>query len=178
MKNKAVFIDRDGVINKLILKNGEETSPKSVRQFEIYPYVSEAINKIKSNNLIIVITNQPDIARGKLSIQELSKINSRLNELIEIDDIFVCMHDDVDNCDCRKPKPGLIFQAVSKWDVDLKNSIVIGDSWRDMLAGKAAGIKTCYINRSSSIDKVIDIEFEYDFEAKNLLEAVNNIYVA
>ena len=171
-KRKAVFIDRDGVINKLVVIYGEKTSPKSLDQFEIFPYVAQATRRLRKDYLVIVITNQPDVARGKMSEQELKKMNRKLFKLVEIDDLYICTHDDADNCQCRKPRPGMILEAASKWNINLEKSIIIGDSWRDMLAGKRAGIRTCYINHWSNSDGVI----EYDFEAKDLSDAVKKIY--
>ena len=142
-----------------------------MEQFKIFPYIPQVISQIRKDYLVIVITNQPDIARGKMSERELKKMNRNLYELVEIDDLYICMHDDVDNCECRKPKPGMIDEAASKWNINLQESILIGDSWRDILAGKRAGLKTCYINHWSSVDRAIDKDVGYDFKANNLLEA-------
>ena len=159
-KRKAVFIDRDGVINKMIVINGEITSPKLLSQFEIYGYAEQAIRRLRKNYLVIVVSNQPDIARGRMGDLELEAMNKKLCESVDIDDMYICRHDDSDNCTCRKPRPGMLIAAAAKWNINLKDSLIIGDSWRDMLAGKSAGAKSIYINNSLNNNK----KFEFDFE--------------
>ncbi len=179
MKNqhtKAVFLDRDGVVNKLVVINGERTSPKSLDQFEIFPNLSQVLSKIREQYLIIIITNQPDIARKKLSVTELEKMHAKLREQIEIDDLYVCEHDDVDNCLCRKPKPGLIINAAKKWNIDLMNSIIVGDSWRDMLAGEKVGLTKYYVDPCKNDSHNNKIQFKYDHRVKNLKDAGKAIY--
>ena len=172
---KAIFIDRDGVINRLVKINGKETSPKRLDQLDIYNFVPYAIKQLRNNYLIIIVTNQPDIARGRISIKELNKINKKIKDEIDIDDFFICVHDDDDDCQCRKPKPGLILDAAKKWEINLSGSFIIGDSWRDMIAGKSAGLKTCWVNNNSDSSFSDPIKFAYNFEAKNLLDAINYI---
>ena len=94
----------------------------------------------------MVVTNQPDVSRGKIDKKTVTKINNFLKKEIEFDDIFVCYHDDKDNCDCRKPKSGLLIQASKKWDIDFKRSFMIGDRWRDIQAGENVGCKTIFLN--------------------------------
>jgi len=133
---KAVFLDRDGVINKAIVKNGLPTSPNSLDELEILSGVKESIIKLKKLNFIcILVTNQPNVQRGKIKKNIVIKMNNFLKKEIELDDIFVCYHDDKDNCNCRKPKPGLLLEASKKWNVDFKKSFMIGDRWRDIQVG-------------------------------------------
>ena len=144
---KAVFLDRDGVINKAFIKDGKPTSPNSLDELEILPGVKESILKLKKLNFIcLVVTNQPDVPRGKINKNNVIKINNFLKKKIELDDIFVCYHDDKDNCNCRKPKPGLLLQAGKKWNVDFKKSFMIGDRWRDIQAGEKVVCKTIYLD--------------------------------
>ncbi|HHT9125294.1 MAG TPA: D-glycero-alpha-D-manno-heptose-1,7-bisphosphate 7-phosphatase [Candidatus Brocadiia bacterium] len=144
---KAIFLDRDGVINKVFLSNGKPFSPRRFSEFELIPEVENALNSFKEVGFTnIVITNQPDIARGFLKWEELEKMHSLIRERLSIGDIFVCPHSDKDNCLCRKPKPGALLEAAKKWNVDLKGSFFIGDTWKDTVAGKRAGCKTILIN--------------------------------
>ena len=144
---KAVFLDRDGVINKAFIKNGLPESPNSLSELEILPGVKESISRLKKLNFIcLVVTNQPDVQRGKIKKNTIIKMNNFLKKKIELDDIFVCYHDDQDNCNCRKPKPGLLLQARKKWNVDFKKSFMIGDRWKDMQAGEKVGCKTIFLD--------------------------------
>ena len=144
---KAVFLDRDGVINKAFIKDGLPLSPNSLDELEILPGVKESVLRLKKLNFIcLVVTNQPDVSRGKINKNTVIKMNNFLKKEIELDDIFVCYHDDKDNCNCRKPKPGLLLKAGKKWNVDYKQSFMIGDRWRDIQAGKNAGCKTIYLD--------------------------------
>ena len=144
---KAIFLDRDGVINKIFIKNGLPSSPDTFDQLEILTGVKESILRLKKLNfLCLVATNQPDVSRGKIEKETIIKMNNYLKHEIELDDVFVCYHDDHDNCRCRKPKSGLLLDAAKKWDVDLKKSFMIGDRWKDIEAGKSAGCKTIFID--------------------------------
>ena len=144
---KAVFLDRDGVINEAFIKNGQPSSPNSLDELKILPGVKESILRLKKLNFIcLVVTNQPDVSRRKIKKKTVIKMNNFLKKVIELDDIFVCYHDDKDNCNCRKPKPGLLLQAGKKWNLDFKKSFMIGDRWRDIQAGEKVGCKTIYLD--------------------------------
>jgi len=144
---KSVFLDRDGVINKVYIKDGLPQSPNSLDELKILPGVKESIIKLKKLNFIcLVVTNQPNVSRGIIEKKNVKEINNFLQHEISFDDIFVCYHDDIDNCNCRKPKPGLLLQAGKKWDVDFKKSFMIGDRWRDIQAGEKAGCKTIFLD--------------------------------
>ena len=172
MKNKAIFWDRDGIMNKVIMRNGKPSSPWKLEEFEIIPDVKECLDAFKEMGFLnIVFTNQPDISRGFLKIEDLEKMHKIILEILPIDEIKVCPHDDKDNCSCRKPKPGLILEAVKKWSIDLKKSYVIGDSWKDIGAGKAAGCKTFLLRREYNKD----YQKDYDFEVDNLKKTVEII---
>ena len=143
---KAVFLDRDGVINKAFIKDGLPTSPNSLDELEILPGVKESVLRLKKLNFVcLVVTNQPDVTRGKINKNTVIEINNFLLKEIKLDDFFVCYHDDKDNCDCREPKPGLLLQASKKWDVNLKKSFIVGDRWRDIQAGEKVGCKTIFL---------------------------------
>ena len=146
---KSVFLDRDGVINKVYIKDGLPQSPNSLNELKILPGVRESIIKLKKLNFIcLVVTNQPDVSRKKIEKNSVIQMNNFLKNEISLDDIFVCYHDDSDNCNCRKPKPGLLLQAGKKWDVDFKKSFMIGDRWKDIQAGEKVRCKTIYLDHN------------------------------
>lgn len=162
---RAVFLDRDGTINKY---KGFITDPS---QIELLPGVAEAIKKINNiGYLAIVITNQPVIARGDCTLEELEQIHLKMETLLGeqgayLDDIFFCPHHPDKGfegereeykieCSCRKPKPGLLLQAARKYNIDLKNSYMIGDSLSDIQAGNAAGCKSILIGKPMDSNSV------------------------
>jgi len=144
----AVFLDRDGVLNEVIIKNGKPFPPSTPLEFKLLPGVLEACHQLHNAGLLlIVVTNQPDIARGLHTQEEINAINQLLKQLLPVDDIRVCPHDDKDLCQCRKPAPGLLLDAGKDWNIDLHRSIMVGDRWRDEAAGKNAGCATIIIDR-------------------------------
>jgi D-glycero-D-manno-heptose 1,7-bisphosphate phosphatase len=146
---KAVFLDRDGVLNRAIMRGGKPYAAANLHELEIPPDVPEALAALKRCGfLLLVITNQPDVARGTQQRAIVESINERLRALLPIDDFFVCYHDDSDGCRCRKPKPGLLLQAAVKYRLDLTACYLIGDRWRDIEAGQAAGCATAWIDHS------------------------------
>ena len=173
MRNKALFLDRDGVINKVVgVVNKKPFSPRNFRDFKLKRGVRSFLEKAKRMGFLnIVITNQPDIARGLMKKEELKKMHRFIKKNLAIDDIFVCCHIDEDNCNCRKPKPGLIKKAVRKWKIDLKKSFIIGDTWRDIDLGRNFNIKTILIktNYNRSAQK------KCDFKVKGYSQILNII---
>ena len=146
-KNKAFFFDRDGILNKSILKKNKPYSPRNLRELRLNLELVEFIKKLKKKNFkIIVITNQPDIKSGKLNKYTLKVINLIIKKKFCIDDIFICIHGKNENCHCRKPKPGMIIKASEKWNINLKKSFFVGDRWKDMQAGEIMGCKTIFID--------------------------------
>ena len=169
---KAIFIDRDGVINKIFIKNNLPFSPPSFDLLEILPGVKESILRLKKLNFVcLLITNQPDVSRGKIEKKTIIKMNNYLKDEIKLDDIFVCYHDDHDKCKCRKPKPGLLLDASKKWDINLKKRYMIGDRWRDIGAGISVGCKTIFIDYDYKETKPKNPDFTTD----SLLNAVHLI---
>jgi len=145
---KAFFFDRDGVLNKSIVKLGKPYSPNSFDELKITDGAKEIIQYMKNKNyLTIVITNQPDVKRKKTSKNFIEKINSLLKQKLLFDDLFVC-YDDKDFSFFKKPKPGMIFQAQKKWNIDLTKSFIIGDRNKDIIAGIKAGVKTVFIDNN------------------------------
>ena len=146
-KSRAVFLDRDGVINNTIIRDGKPYPPACLEEIHINPGVKQGLRQLKKlGYLLIVITNQPDVSRGRTSRASVETINAFLMNNLPLDEIFVCYHDNQDNCDCRKPKPGNILKAAHKYHIDLSQSFIIGDRWSDIEAGKRAGCKTLFIN--------------------------------
>lgn len=143
----AVFLDRDGVLNRTILRHGKPYPPATLEELEILPGVPQALADLKKCGfLLLVVTNQPDVARGTQQRVVVESIHAALANQLPIDDFFVCYHDDRDGCECRKPKPGLLLQAASRYGLDLTKSYLIGDRWRDIDAGHAAGCPTVWID--------------------------------
>ncbi len=174
-KQKAVFFDRDGVLNHLVKRNGSYYSPQRFQDFYINDDAKEVINHVhEMEYLAIVVSNQPDISRGKLKQSELNKMTDKLFEKLSIDDVFYCTHDDNNDSGCRKPAPGLFFTAQKKYNIDFKKSFMIGDTWKDVEAAKNADISMILLN------EVYNQDLENVIRVKSLLEIVplikNGIY--
>ena len=120
---KAVFLDRDGVLNRAIIRDGKPYPPTSLERLEILPGVKEVLSRLRiSGYLLVVVTNQPDVARGTISKDTVEDIHRYMLKNLPLDEISTCFHDDSDNCACRKPKPGAILSAAKKHGLDLKSS--------------------------------------------------------
>jgi D-glycero-D-manno-heptose 1,7-bisphosphate phosphatase len=144
---RAIFLDRDGVINRAIVRNGTPYPPSSLDEVEILPGVKQALQELHdAGYLLVVITNQPDVARGTLKKEDVEAINKFLASRLPIDAFKTCYHDTNDGCNCRKPLPGSIFEAAYEHNINLATSFMIGDRWRDIDAGVSAGCKTFFIN--------------------------------
>lgn len=147
LNNKAVFLDRDGVINRALVRYGHPYPPPSLDTLEIQPDVPKALNLLKESEfLLIVVTNQPDVGRGTQKRETVEKMHTYLLNQLPLDDIYVCWHGQDGECDCRKPLPGMLFQAAQDWQINLEKSFMIGDRWRDVDIGYAAGCKTIFID--------------------------------
>lgn len=137
---KAVFLDRDGVLNANLERNGKPVAPTKLEDFHIFPDAAAAVRRLKDAGfLLVVVTNQPDVATGLTPRATMEAMHDRIRAAMPIDDFEICFHTNADNCACRKPKPGLLLQAAAKHGIDLGKSIMVGDRWRDVLAGQAAG---------------------------------------
>jgi len=172
VKNRAIFLDRDGVINKAIVRNGRPYPPKTLSQVEILPGVQEALTLFKQEGfLLIVVTNQPDVARGAVDRSEVDAIHAALVDRLPLDEILVCFHDNGDDCNCRKPKPGMLLASADKWNIELTESFMVGDRWRDVAAGIGADCKTVFVDYEYDEKK----PKRYDYQVKTLLEAATLI---
>ena len=145
---RAVFLDRDGVLNEVVVRDGLPHPPASLEDLRLAPDAAESLARLKAAGfLLIVVTNQPDVARGTQSRTIAEAMNRAIAAALPLDDFFTCWHDDADACACRKPKPGLLVEAAARHAIDLKGSFFIGDRWRDIDAGAAAGCRTVLIER-------------------------------
>lgn len=163
-------MDRDGVLNRTFLhRDGKTHPPATLTELEILPGVEEACYDLRrAGFLLIVVTNQPDVARGTQVREVVEAINHRLQLDLSLDDCRVCYHDNQDNCPCRKPKPGLILGARDYWGIDLARSFMVGDRWTDIQAGHNAGCQTIFVGSMPFLDAD---RKKPDFQAASLLEA-------
>jgi D-glycero-D-manno-heptose 1,7-bisphosphate phosphatase len=144
----AVFLDRDGVLNEVEVRNGTPRPPVGVAQLRLLPGVVDACHRLRDMGFVlVVVTNQPDIARGKQTRDEVDLMHDALRQQLPLDEIVVCAHDDADDCPCRKPRPGMILGAAARLDLDLAKSICVGDRWRDIEAAKSAGVMAIFVDR-------------------------------
>lgn len=147
-RRRAVFLDRDGVLNEAVVVDGHPAPPDSVADLVLTPGVEEACAALHGAGfLLIVVTNQPDIARRTRERATVDAINEELRRRLGLDDVLTCPHDDADGCGCRKPLPGLILEAARRWNVALGESVMVGDRWRDVDAGRSAGCRTVLLDR-------------------------------
>jgi D-glycero-D-manno-heptose 1,7-bisphosphate phosphatase len=168
---KAVFLDRDGVLNQTIFRDGKPRAPYTLEDFSLLDGVPEGIQILRDNQFdLIVVTNQPDVARGWVSKEAVIAVNNKLRELIHVDDIKICFHDTKENCNCRKPRPGMLLEAARERNLDLKNSFMIGDRHSDVEAGIAAGCRTILIGEGDHSSPVSP-----EFQFFSLLEAAKKI---
>lgn len=143
----AVFLDRDGVINANLERNGRPVAPTVLAEFHLLPGVVESVQRLRQRGyLIVVITNQPDVADGRTTRSTVEAMHDLIRSKLAVDDIKVCFHNDLADCACRKPKPGMILDAAAEHGIDLTRSYVVGDRWRDIEAGRAAGCMTVFID--------------------------------
>lgn len=168
---RAVFLDRDGVINNVVLRDGKPYPPTSLADMKLAPDVDRSLGRLrKMGFVLIVVTNQPDVARGRQSRETIEQMHQFLLGRLPIDDIYVCYHDNADRCECRKPAPGMLLAAAKKYDLDLERSFMIGDRWSDVEAGRRAKCRTLFLNRQYSEKQPESLP---SFEAETLTDAVD-----
>jgi D-glycero-D-manno-heptose 1,7-bisphosphate phosphatase len=142
----GVLLDRDGVLNRVVLRDGRGASPRSFAEFELLPGAARAVASLRAAGLpVLVVTNQPDVARGFLAPAELARMHEHLRRRVQPDEIYACLHDDADRCDCRKPRPGLLLRAAADFQLDLARSWMVGDSWKDVEAARAASCRMIFV---------------------------------
>jgi D-glycero-D-manno-heptose 1,7-bisphosphate phosphatase len=169
---RAIFLDRDGVLNRALVRDGLPYPPTELAGVEILPGVLEALLMLKDAGFVLItVSNQPDVARGSLSIDKVEAINAYLGEKLPIDRFIMCYHDSADNCVCRKPKPGMLNAGALEFNIDLSQSYMVGDRWRDVEAGNNAGCKTIFIDYGYAERQ----PESYNFVVASLLEAAQKI---
>ncbi len=170
----AVFLDRDGVINRALERAGKPYPPVTLAEFQILPEVPAACQKLKAAGfLLVVATNQPDVGRGTLAKEVVEAIHAHMRSQLPLDRVEVCFHpgQGASDCDCRKPRPGMLLRAAQELNIDLSRSWMVGDRWRDVDCGLAAGCKTIFIDRGYSEE----LRQKPDFYARHLGEAADII---
>jgi D-glycero-D-manno-heptose 1,7-bisphosphate phosphatase len=172
LMRRAVFLDRDGVLNRTTVREGVPYPPASPAELELLAGVPEALALLAQYNLLLIgVTNQPDVARGTQTRAAVEAINGRLVAQLPLQTVYTCYHDNADRCDCRKPQPGLLRQAAASYAIDLGRSFMVGDRWSDIVAGQAAGCRTFLLDQPYSQRQ----RCAPDFVVANLLEAANVI---
>ena len=168
---KAVFLDRDGVINETIWRFGKPRAPYTLDEFKLLDGVDKGTHLLKKSGfLLVVVTNQPDVARGWVSKEAVDEVNAQVLQLLPIDELKACFHTDKDDCECRKPRPGMLSKAMGDWGINPSQSFMIGDRASDIEAGFKAGCRTILIGKSDDAFSI-----KPDFECGSLLEAAELI---
>lgn len=146
MTKRLVFLDRDGVINRALVRDGKAHAPLLAQDLELLPGVAAACTRLAEEaDALVVVTNQPEIARGNLDPIELDKMHDRLRRELPLESVVACPHDDDDGCACRKPAPGMILDACDRLGADPTDCVMVGDRWKDIAAGQRAGAATVLI---------------------------------
>ncbi|MBU1101984.1 MAG: HAD-IIIA family hydrolase [Bacteroidetes bacterium] len=167
---KNIILDRDGVINEVVIRDSKVESPRCLSEYIIKEDFKRFHARIKGKDInLFVVSNQPDIARGKMHESELMEMNNLLLNSYSFKEIVYCIHDDIDSCDCRKPKPGMIDHLIKTYDLNRSEVIFIGDSWKDMEAGISAGIKTVFFTQEYNNPD----EIKADYFVTSLLELID-----
>jgi D-glycero-D-manno-heptose 1,7-bisphosphate phosphatase len=169
-RRRAVFLDRDGVLNRAIVRAGRPHPPDTLEALEILPGVHEALSQLRDAGFILIgATNQPDVARGTQRRDVVEAMNARLLADLPITEIFVC-YEDRDDCPRRKPNPGLLLEAAEHFGIDLTTSFMVGDRWKDIEAGRRAGCRTIFIDCAYTERRP---DPDPDHIAANLADAAN-----
>ena len=167
---QGVFIERDGVLNRVCVDGQHQVSPLTLEEFHVDQAMGPLLGKLKAEGLVLIATtSQPGLSRGYQSRRELDRMHDLLRRTLPLDDILVCPHDETDRCPCRKPKPGLLAEAAFKWHLDLDHSFVISDKWQDAQAARTAGC-TSLLLESAWVGDV-----HHDFVLPNLDAIVDKI---
>ena len=191
--HKAVFLDRDGVLNRMVRRCHGFDSPYSLDEFELFPWVPEAVGAIKDMGYLAIVTsNQPGVAKGFCTPQFLERLNDEMQSHLEplgvqFDRIYYCYHHPegvvepyAGPCDCRKPAPGMLQRAAEELEVDLSSSFMVGDSPKDVAAGRAAGCRTIFLGWQEHHSEDLKKGFspEPHVMVPDLLQAVRHIQLA
>lgn len=169
--NKAVFFDRDGVINKLVTRDNGFFSPRTFNDFNFYDDIQPCIDFLIENKfLIFIVSNQPDISRKKMSIKELNKIDIAINKKLHIDEIYYSFDSKFSKNGSKKPSPKMLLEAKEKWKINFSRSFFIGDSIADRDCAKNANVSFILVSRSHN--KKLNYPFKVNSlnEVKNIIE--------
>lgn len=167
-KRPAVFLDRDGVLSRSLVRNGRPFAPITLEEFEILPDAVEATTQLhQAGFLLVVATNQPDVGNGTVPREVVEGMHEQLRRMLPIDDIQVCYSTQAEESLRRKPRPGMLLDAANALQIDLSRSFMVGDRWSDIEAGRAAGCRTILIQRGYT-EKPAD---RPDYVVQSLLEA-------
>ncbi|HXH76251.1 MAG TPA: HAD family hydrolase [Bacteriovoracaceae bacterium] len=168
MGKKAVFLDRDGVLNQTIFRMGKARAPYSLEELKLFDGVIDAIKELKAAGyFLVIVTNQPDVARGWVGKLIVESVNKTIMEELKIDSLQVCYHTEKDNCLCRKPRPGMLLAARDEWGIDMTQSFMVGDRFSDIEAGSSAGCRTILVGEGDNVPALVTP----DFFASSLLTA-------
>jgi D-glycero-D-manno-heptose 1,7-bisphosphate phosphatase len=160
---KNIFLDRDGTINEIILRDSKATSPRSLEEFRLRDDFIRFHKKAEQQGKdLFIISNQPEVPRGLIDPGFLDQVNLIIESACPIKDICYCLHDDGDRCGCRKPEPGMINRMIEKHSLLKSETIMAGDTWKDVAAGKAAGVKTVLLKRDYNRDAPFPPDYEVD----------------
>jgi D-glycero-D-manno-heptose 1,7-bisphosphate phosphatase len=177
VRRRAVFVDRDGVINRADVKEGKPLAPRKVAEFRLLPGVPAALQRLRDAGFFVaVVTNQPDIGNGLVDDSVVAEMHERLRSRVPVDDIRVCPHRQSEGCDCRKPKAGMLVAAAKDHGIDLAASFMIGDRASDMIAGATAGCYTIFVRRGYVENRGHSVFA--DASVRSLSEAVRHILQA
>ena len=174
-KNKAIFFDRDGILIKAPIIKKKPKSIKTLNELKFTKNIKKICKFYKKNFLLIMITNQPDVARGKVKKEVIENINNFIKSKLLIDEIFTCYHDNHDQCECRKPKPGAFFVLAKKYNIDITRSIMVGDRAKDIEAAKNANIPSIFIDYGYNEMKPTEQKYTIK-SATELLRCLENHY--
>jgi D-glycero-D-manno-heptose 1,7-bisphosphate phosphatase len=176
MTRRVVFVDRDGVILRLYIEDGNLRSARNMHEFEYLPGVIDAVDLLRRAGLdLVVVTNQPEVARGLIDLTLINDFHERLRRELGNKHIYTCFHDNRDRCQCRKPKPGLLKQAAADMGITLSASFLVGDRRKDIEAGRSIGCTTFLVRHSYSGDTCADYEVAGLFEAaQKILVLIGN----
>ena len=176
----TVFLDRDGVLNEVVVVDGSPTSPRTVDELDVVADARELLAALRNAGYtLIVVTNQPDIARGSVTARAVQDIHDELEAVLPIQAIYCCPHDSGDRCACRKPAPGMLHSAERDHSLDLERSWLIGDRWVDIGAARAAGVRAVLIDNPWSWDATSSgappPDLAPDVRVRDLREAVATV---
>ena len=168
-RNRAVFLDRDGVLIRSHVRDGKPYAIADGDTPEILDGVAQACADLAADGFkLVLVTNQPDVARGKTSREFVETTNHYLKNTLKLDLVSACLHDDKDDCACRKPKPGLITEAAQRLELDTTQSVMVGDRWKDIDSGRQAGCWTVFIDCGYNEKTALNP----DFRCTSLAQAV------